>query len=938
MKNGNDITFLKQNEVKIVGVIESPLYISRTRGSSKLGSGVIQYYLYIPKELVNSKIYTEAYITLEGTKELQTGSKEYDDKIEEIKEKIENLAGVRKEERYTEIKEEAENKLKDAENKLNTEKENTKKEIEDAEIKIKDAKDKLENAKKEVTQNENKANTEFKQAQNKIDIAEKELKSRESEFNRNKENYSDNIKTLEDTISKLKTTSEGYTTLVKSKNELQGKIDLTLQAIENSSNDEERHTLSKQLSVMQSQMQTINSQISVIETEVKNQGSNITKIDETISNLTTQLNTAKTQFKNAESQINTAKTELKKQKQTLAKTKQSTNEKIGSAKKEITSGEKEIKENEQKLADAKKEADDKIKDAENKLQDAKDKINDIKRPDWYVLTRNENAGYVSYMQDTDRIANIGKVFPIVFFVVAALISLTSMTRMVEEQRVQIGTLKAIGYNKIQIASKYIIYAILATLIGSLIGVTIGFNLLPKIIFNIYKMMYSLPDIEAEFNLYYTITGTGIAILCTVGATIYSCIKELISMPAVLMRPKAPKMGKRVLLENVKFIWSRMKFTQKVTARNIFRYKKRFLMTIIGVCGCTALIVAGFGLRDSVSYMIPSQYGKIFKYNLTVGLKDSISREQIDKKLEEIVGYENIKEALKVKKQSVKIIKNDNNQDIQLVIPEDTNKFQDFIVLKPRKQEDRLIIQNDSIIITEKIANLLDIKQGDIIKIKDTDDVEFEVKVGDITENYLQHYIYMSQNLYEKLYGEKAKYNQLIINTNELTEAEEEILGKKILADKNSISSVEFTSTAKDLFSDVMDNMNFVVWILIISAGLLDFVVLYNLSNVNISERIRELASLKVLGFYNKEVYNYIAKETTILTIIGMILGLASGYFLNFFIMQTCELDMFMFDKRVNLTSYIYGIILTVLFSIIVNIVTYFALKKINMIESLKSVE
>lgn len=476
------------------------------------------------------------------------------------------------------------------------------------------------------------------------------------------------------------------------------------------------------------------------------------------------------------------------------------------------------------------------------------------------------------------------------------------------------------------------------MIGSLIGVTIGFKLLPKIIFDIYKMMYTLPDIEAEFNLYYTITGTGIAILCTVGATIYSCTKELISMPAVLMRPKAPKMGKRVLLENIKFIWSKMKFTQKVTARNIFRYKKRFLMTIIGVCGCTALIVAGFGLRDSVSYMIPSQYGKIFKYNLTIGLKDSISREDIDRKTKEIIDIEEVSDALKVKKQSVKIIKNDNNQDIQLVVPEDVNKLQDFIVLKPRKQENTLKIEDDTIVITEKIANLLDIKQGNIIKVKDTDDIEFEVKVGKITENYLQHYIYMSKSLYEKIYGEKVKFNQLIINTNHLTEAEEEILGKKILEDKDSISSVEFTSTAKDLFSDVMDNMNFVVWILIISAGLLDFVVLYNLSNVNISERIRELASLKVLGFYDKEVYNYIAKETTILTIIGMILGLVSGYFLNFFIMQTCELDMFMFDKRVNLTSYIYGIVLTVLFSIIVNIATYFALKKIDMIESLKSVE
>ena len=468
---------------------------------------------------------------------------------------------------------------------------------------------------------------------------------------------------------------------------------------------------------------------------------------------------------------------------------------------------------------------------------------------------------------------------------------------------------------------------------------IGFEFLPNIIYDMYAMMYTTPSLITEFNMYYAVIGLLAAGICTVGATIFSLVKELKQVPASLMRPKSPKPGKRVLLERVNFIWSRLKFSRKVTVRNIFRYKKRFLMTIVGIMGCTSLIFAGFGIRDSVSYMIPSQYGEIFKYQMSVEFKSKASTMQIDKCINYINELEQVTNTLKLNIQSIDIIKNDNDQDIKLIVPEDSDRLNDFIELKSRVKSDTYYkLDDSSIILTEKISNLLDIKKGDTIKIKNSDDIIVEVKVGEITENYLLHYIYMSPNLYKQLFNENINYNSLFAITNELTETQENDLGKQILSNDGVISSISFNSSTKDMFSDVMNNLTYVVWILIISAGLLAFVVLYNLSNININERIRELASLKVLGFYDKEVYKYISRETVILTIIGIILGLAVGYFLNMFIIKTCELDMFMFDKRVNILSFVYSVVITAFFTAVVNIVTYFALKKINMIDSLKSVE
>ena len=849
-EEGKDQPLLKQKEVTIVGTVNSPLYISSDRGTTKLGSGKISYYMYIPLDNFDTKIRTVAYITVEGAKELKTYSAKYEDKIEEVKARIEDISEERRQARYQEVYNQANKKIQDAQKELNTQKAKAEKELKDAKQKIENAKQQIRNGKTELESKKTETNTKLAQGKTELDKAEKELQEKEKLFETEKE-----------------------------------KILATLEFV----SPEQKEQMIKQLEEQEKQLK-----------QARN-----------------TLNTQKQQY---EASKKTAEQELTK------------------AQRELTAAENEIQTNETKLQTEQKKADKKIQDAQEKLEDAKIKLADIKKPEWYILDRNQNVGYVSYLQDAERIDNIAKVFPVVFFVVAALISLTSMTRMVEEQRVQIGTLKGLGYSKRQIANKYLIYATLAAVLGSILGVSIEFYFIPKIICNMYGMMYNIGEPVLEFDVGLTAAGLLSASVCTVGATVYSCIKALATTPATLMRPKAPKSGKRVLLEKIPFIWKHLNFTQKVTIRNIFRYKKRFLMTIIGVAGCTALIVAGFGLRDAIGSMIPTQYGEVFKHQVEITLKDNLKQEESKKAYERIIKNKEIQNTIRLNQQSVEIVKSNNNQSIQLIVPEKVEDLQEFIVLRNRKQKEQTyILDEQGVIITEKLAKLLEIREDDEIIIKNIDKVEVKAKVVGITENYLLHYIYMSPKLYKQLYGEEVKLNTIFANTEELTEEQENVLGKAILEDKNNISSVQFNSVTTTIFSEVMDNMALVVWVLIIAAGLLALVV-YNLSNTNISERMRELATIKVLGFYDPEVYEYVGKETLLLTLIGILVGLLGGDFLTTFIIKTCELDAFMFNPQIKLASYVYGIAITLLFAATVNILTYFALKKIDMIESLKSVE
>lgn len=569
------------------------------------------------------------------------------------------------------------------------------------------------------------------------------------------------------------------------------------------------------------------------------------------------------------------------------------------------------------------------KDYEKEIKKEKKKIRQelkdekLEGQTWYVLDINSNTGFYQYKQDTERIDNVAKVFPLVFFIVAVLICLTTMTRMVEEERSQIGTLKSLGYKDSAIMFKYVLYASLATIIGGMIGVLIGYRLLPDIVFEMYKNMYRIGDIKLSYYSSLTFQGMMIALLCTLGATIYTCRKTLKESPANLLRPVAPAPGKRVLLEKIPCIWNRLSFSYKVTVRNVFRYKKRFLMTIIGIAGCTGLILAGFGLKDCIVKMVPHQYEEIFNYQVKVTLDENKTKDTINK----IKENKKVKDLLQIQEESITLDNKDTNQSITLIVPKDN--IDGFIKLQDRKSKEKYQLK-DGVIVTEKLANLLDLEEGDTLKFTGTD--TYTEKVSNITENYLFHYIYLPKEKYKG-----TTYNTVLLKTKNMTEKQEKNFANE-LKEIPGVSNITFTSSTRHVFDDTMDSFAYVSLILIISAGALAFVVLYNLSSINISERRRELATIKVLGFYDKEVYQYINRENTILTVIGILLGLGVGNILTMYIIKTCELDMLMFDPTIAPLSYLYAILITAAFAILVNIILYFSLKKIDMIESLKSVE
>ena len=934
--DGEKESVLKNNELQIVGIVESPLYISTDRGSTKLGSGRIDYYMYVPKENLNASIYTNIYLTVAGAKTEETGSNRYLDKIDEVENSIDNISEERREARYNELYDSANSKIQDAQKELDEEKAKAEKELDDAQKEIDDGKKEIEDGKAEIETNRANANYQFSQAEQQIKESKELLAENEERFEEEKKNANEQIANYKEQLSELQQLQKQLNTVKTSLKKAQASLNELEKKLESAS-EEEKPALQEQMAKLNIQIQTLQGTIDTINSELEKQG--VSDLAGTIKQIQTGIETANRELENGEAQLEDAQKQIEEAEAELQNQKNSTYYQLNQAEAEIEDAEKEIADGEKELEDARKEYEEQIAEAEDKLLEAKEDLKEIQRPEWYVLTREENTGYVNYMQDTERVANLAEVFPVVFFLVAALMSLNSMARMVEEERVEIGTLKALGYNKLQIAMKYLVYASLATVVGGGIGLIIGFNFLPKVIADIYAMVYDVPDVILEFNFGYATAGIAAAALCTVGATIFTAARILRHNPATLMRPKAPKPGKRVLLERIPFIWKHLNFTAKVTARNIFRYKKRFLMTIIGVCGCTSLIIAGFGLRDAITNMIPKQYGEIYKYGINISLKEEKQAEDLQQIKDEVVNHEDITDVLGANIQSVKIIKNDNNQSIQLVVPEDVESFDTFVELRSRTQKDsKYVLDTSGTVITEKLARLLDIKEGDTITIENADGDRAGVNVAHITENYILHYLYMSPDLYNQIYDTRIDYNVILAKTNELTEEQEDNLGRTLLEDEGNVSGVSFTSDSSDMITVVMENMDAVVWILIIAAGLLALVVLYNLLNSNISERIRELATIKVLGFYDREVYEYIGRETIILTILGMLVGLVGGYYLTMYILKTCEIDMLMFDPEIGVLSYVWGIVITVFFAIIVNAITYFSLKKIDMIESLKSVE
>lgn len=560
---------------------------------------------------------------------------------------------------------------------------------------------------------------------------------------------------------------------------------------------------------------------------------------------------------------------------------------------------------------------------------------DFVKPHWYIYDRLDNNSYKELINASDNIKNLGNVFPLIFFCIAILVSLISMMRMIEEDRTENGALKSLGYSNFYIILKYVIFSLLATIIGGVLGVFIGSYLIPYVIWNIYKKIFYIPIFLYSINSVYNMLGFWICILCISGTAIIICIFNLKDVPANLMRPKVPKSGKKILLEKITFIWKRLKFSDKITFRNIFRYKSRALTTIFGIAGCTALILAGFGLKDSIKNISDYQFNNIFKYDKMVVINENNDYSEL---VNNIRSEENVLNVVLVNYQSVSVLKGDDKQDVSLIVPEEFNKLNDVISLINYKDNNIIYntLEDNTCAVSEKTARILNINIGDYIDVLDNDNNIYKIKVSYIVKNYINQYMYISKNTYKNLFG-NYKVNSLLIDLNKYNVNESNDFDSKYISSKDVISIVN-NIDIKDTLNDMLSSIDSIVAILIIAAAMLAFVVLYNLSNINISERKREIATLKVLGFYVNEVDKYINRETILLTLLGISFGLCFGSYLCHYIISTCEPDYLLFDRQVFLLSYVFSALITIIFSIIVLIVTHFNLKKINMVESLKNVE
>lgn len=856
-KIGDTITIdsdnIKTKEFKIVGTIISPLYfnqtnLSQTRGTSALGTGVVNYYSYILDTNFDVDYYTNIYVTINNAKEKITSKDDYLKLIDNITTKIDNIKETQEENRYQKIYDEASNEIDEKEQEANEELKDAKKELDSAKKKIDSSKKTLDSTKKQLSTFKSELDKAYKKLTSGKKEYEKALKAnglKEKEISSNIKVLKENIYSLEQLIPTLDPSSQEY---------IRYKTQLTI--------------LKEQLTGLQTLQSTKNQ----LDKGFKEYEKNKKLYDDSYSKYSKGLK-----------QYNKGLTEYNK-------------------------GYNEYKE-------AKKEAEDKIKEA-------REELNTIEKTIWYIFDRSDDQTYSTYIGQTKSIKSLATVFPLVFYAVAILVSLISMNRMVEDDRGEIGTLKSLGFTNKEIITKYLLFSLIATLIGGIIGIALGLTAIPYLIFVIYKILFVLPNFHIGLNPLMSIGGIVIAIICICGATLITAYKVLKGKPAELMRPKAPVAGKKILLEKISFIWHKLNFSNKITIRNIFRYKKRVLVTIVGICGCTALMLCGFGIKDSIVDITNMQFIDTFKYDETVYTNDLDINE-----VDQIFNNDKIKEYILAEQITATI---DKSKVTMIAI--DSSDFNKIFNVKDLETNKQKTLTKNSIMITDKLAELQGLTIGDTITILDGDAKEYKLKITDIVKNYIEHYIYIDKSQLEEF-----NPNTVFLNTNNITEKAQDELSKELLKN-DCIINVIHTETLMDSTSDMVKSLDLIIAVLVVLAAALSFVVLYNLSNINITERKREIATLKVLGFYNKEVDNYITRENMILTLLGIIPGFVLGYFLTFITIGTVEMENTRFIRDITLQSYLYSAIISIVFTLIVNFVTHFSLKKIDMIESLKSVE
>ena len=958
-------------EYTVVGKVKSPMYISLERGTTTVGNGKIDEFAYISESDFNIERYTVLYATLDtGDEQVSPFDSRYDELVKTTTENLEQTADLRVEAFTGNNIDKAQKKIDDGYKELNDKKAEVKKELEDA--------------KSELKQGENEYYSGISSAQAQIDSAQAKISSGREELDAKWDEYDAYVATFEEEISKGKAKleegqaqfDEAYAPVEKLKstkasieNEVVRVASGTIRGVINFLPKDADPVVAETLSNYASSVTYSNAESVLNEaksymaslyrgfynltfdgaiTTVRILEASISQIDEQIASAEEQFAPVREKLENGyaelaqkeqegldnlelfKSELDKAEGELSSAIAQLESSKAQLSQAKVDGLKEINDGKKEIEE-------GKKQADKEFAEAEKKLIDAQKKLDEVAEVKWFVFDRDDNPGYSGFVDNTNRVDAVASVFPMFFLLVAMLVCLTTMTRLVEEKRTEIGTLKALGYSNRSITFKFVAYACLAALLGCVLGCVSCVPTLPRVIYNAYSMLYNMSDtidiVVDKTSLYIAIVA---AFACCALVTLFVCYKSLRHKPASLMRPKAPKAGKRILLERITPLWKHFNFSSKVTWRNLFRYKSRLFMTVVGIAGCTALMLTAFGLYDSINDVAYLQFDELCKYNTIIVADKEKKADDMKDLTDAVEADKRFKDSALVSQKAVSVSHENNSvtSDVYLMVAHDPEDLQKLITLRTRVEGKGLTLSDKGVILTEKLADKLGVSVGDEVVIGENGD---KAEVTGITENYVYNYVYMSERAYTDMCSKKPRYSMIYAYADSLDADTEKALGTDYLK-REDTSAITFTTTIINDFEDMIGSMNIVVLVMIISAGALAIVVLYNLTNINLAERNREIATIKVLGFNYKETSNFVYRENIILTLFGIAIGLVLGIFLWSFVVKTVEVDTVMFGKQIHTLSYVYAFALTGAFALLVNFIMYFRIKAINMVESLKSIE
>ena len=913
---------LTRTTYTVVGVVNSPLYVGSDRGSSSLGGGTVDAFLYVSGENFNLDYYTEAYFTLDGLAALDSYSQEYEDRLEDYLDGLDGLADQRAQLRYDTLVADAQAEIADGEAQLA----DARQELADAEAELADARAELDDGWSSYYDGVDTLDREIADARQTLAQALADLQDGEAELADGQSQYDDGLaqyrQGLADYEDNLAALDEQQAALDEGYAQYEAALAPYVGTPYYDAMVEQLAPQKAQLDAAQAQLDEGYAQLEAGKAQLDASKAVLDETAQTLADARAELDDGWSEYNDGLATLNQEEADGRAE--------------LADALTELEDGESEYADGLAEYEDARADAESEIADGEAELADARQALADLDGCEWYVLGRTTNSGFAGYSQDAERVGNLANVFPVIFFLVAALACLTTMTRMVEDQRTEIGALKAMGFSRLSISKKYIGYAFWASLLGGLVGLAVGCTLVPAVIANAFQIMYNVPSLEFKLQPAVCVIAVLAAVACTTGAALWACLSTLIDTPANLMRPKAPKAGKRVFLEYIKPVWKRLSFTWKVTMRNLFRYQRRFWMTVIGIGGCTALIVTGFGLHDSIFAILDKQFDEISLYDATASLTDEGSQAP-----EEVLAYLDqspaVDRALLCYQSAADVSASGAAYSAYLLAVDDPAQLDQFLDLGHRLDGGPVDFTDGGVVITEKLAELLEVSVGDTVTLDNGDD-RVEAAVTDIVENYVYHYVYLTDGCYEALFGQPPEDNTVLVAyADGIGQAQSDQVSADLMA-MDQVASYSYIATIRDSFTDSMNAINYAVVIIILAAAALAFVVLYNLTNINITERTRELATLKVLGFYDRETTAYVYRENVFLTLFGIVLGLVLGRFLHAWMVVTVEVDLVMFGRTAPLYAYLLAAALTVVFSVVVNIAAHFRLKKVDMVESLKTVE